>query len=99
LEWGGDKTPEVMFVYKDMPTEQDLAGVQCQTTLFDSQQAKFPLTLFVESDQQAHGANCKWEYDSSRLSVINMQRIQAAWHIFLTQLSQLDSGNTVLADI
>jgi amino acid adenylation domain-containing protein len=100
LGWGGDKTPEVMFVYKETPVTQDLAGVPCHTTFFDSQQAKFPLTLFVESSEhQSQGVNCKWEYDSSRLSETNMRRIQHAWHVFLTHLSQSNGHQMMLADI
>ncbi|MBD1580777.1 non-ribosomal peptide synthetase [Pseudoalteromonas sp. S16_S37] len=99
LGWGGDKAPEVMFVYKESSRQQTLPNIHTQSLALDSQQAKFPLTLFVEASDQAYGANCKWEYDSARVSEQHMQQIQAAWHLFLVNLSKLDSNTTALSEV
>ncbi|NOU52057.1 amino acid adenylation domain-containing protein [Pseudoalteromonas sp. JBTF-M23] len=97
--WGGDKAPEVMFVYKEESGRQPLPNVHTQSLALESQQAKFPLTLFVESSSQSQGANCKWEYDSVRVSDQHMQQIQAAWQLFLANLSTLDTEVTALKDV
>ncbi|CAH9049677.1 Linear gramicidin synthase subunit D [Pseudoalteromonas sp. CIP111854] len=97
--WSAGKTPEVMFVYKETSNEQSLPNVQSQQLAFDSQQAKFPLTLFVEAQGLESTANCKWEYDSTRVSDDQMQQLQTAWHLFLTSLAQIDTQNVALADV